>query len=81
MKLFYPGGHMKMVSRILTVTYLYTQGNKEVPCIRLQGKWLEELVFEIGSKVEVQQDSSKLIINLLEKQTVKGHLNYEDALY
>lgn len=33
-----------------------------VPEIQLEGKWLEELGFKIGSEVEVKQQNQKLII-------------------
>jgi len=41
-----------MQKRILSVYYSYT-GDKEVPQIRLQGKWLKELGFETGKKIVV----------------------------
>ncbi len=44
-----------MQKRILSVYYSYT-GDKEVPQIRLQGKWLKELGFETGKKIVVLAD-------------------------
>ena len=37
---------------------------KEVPEIRLQGKWLEALGFTIGSRIQVECSDSRLVITL-----------------
>ena len=49
-----------MGSRVLTVSGVWThttEGGKnvKVPFIRLQGKWVEKLGFEVGSKVMVSK--------------------------
>ena len=38
------------------------QNNKPVPFIRLKGKWLEELNFNIGENIVVYKSKNKLII-------------------
>ena len=38
--------------------------NTTVPEIRLEGRWLEELGFEEGCEVRIEQLPQKLIINL-----------------
>ncbi|MCT4687060.1 SymE family type I addiction module toxin [Vallitalea sp.] len=35
------------------------------PLIRLQGKWLEKLGFNIGDKVQVIEDKEQLIIKII----------------
>ncbi|MDN5316102.1 MAG: toxic protein SymE [Thermoanaerobacterium sp.] len=52
-----------MQKRILSVYYSYT-GDKEVPQIRLQGKWLKELGFEIGKKIVVLAKNGVLVIRI-----------------
>jgi len=39
-----------------------------VPEIRLEGKWLEQLGFEIGKEIEIKQQKNKLTITLIDKQ-------------
>ncbi|QMU63496.1 MAG: type I addiction module toxin, SymE family [Flavobacteriaceae bacterium] len=38
-----------------------------VPEIRLEGKWLRELGFEIGKEIEIDQQKNKLTITLTDK--------------
>ena len=42
-----------------------------VPEIRLEGKWLKELGFEIGKEIEIKQQKNKLIITLTDKKEEK----------
>jgi len=42
--------------------------NITVPEIRLEGKWLEELGFEIGKEIEINQQQNKLTITLTKKK-------------
>lgn len=35
-----------------------------VPEIRLEGKWLKELGFEIGKEIKIRQEKNKLTITL-----------------
>ncbi|WP_422106799.1 SymE family type I addiction module toxin [Winogradskyella sp.] len=39
-----------------------------VPEIRLEGRWLKALGFEIGKEIEVKQQKHKLTITLSEKK-------------
>ncbi len=38
-----------------------------VPEIRLQGKWLKELGFEIGKEITITQQKNKLTITLIDE--------------
>lgn len=49
-------------SRILTVYYTYLGGKDRRPLIRLQGRWLEELGFQSGDKVVIEEHSGALVI-------------------
>ena len=42
-----------------------------VPEIRLEGKWLKELGFEIGKEIEIKQEKNKLTIILTDKKNEK----------
>jgi len=42
--------------------------NITVPEIRLEGKWLKELGFEIGKEIEIKQQQNKLTITLTKKK-------------
>jgi hypothetical protein len=55
-----------MSSRVLTVSGLYTgpSSTKPVPAVRVQGKWLEQIGFRIGDKVEVSEDREAVTIRL-----------------
>jgi hypothetical protein len=55
-----------MSSRVLTVSGLYTSpsSTKPVPAVRVQGKWLEQIGFRIGDKVEVSEDREAVVIRL-----------------
>lgn len=45
--------------------------NYSVPEIRLEGQWLEQLGFEQGNQVLIQQENNKLVITVLpEKEEV-----------
>ena len=59
-----------MNARILTVSAISPYANKKgrfvlIPIIRLQGKWLDTLGFQIGSKVKVYENGKTIIIKLL----------------
>ncbi len=45
--------------------------NITVPEIRLEGKWLKELGFEIGKEIEVKQQKNRLTITLTDKKNEK----------
>jgi len=38
---------------------------RNIPCIRLQGRWLEELGFRQGNSIIVEEDSGRLVIELV----------------
>lgn len=40
----------------------------KVPQIRLEGKWLENLGFEIGNEIIIKQQKNKLTITVEKKQ-------------
>ncbi|WP_369413798.1 SymE family type I addiction module toxin [Abyssalbus ytuae] len=42
-----------------------------VPEIRLGGRWLKELGFDIGKEIEIKQHTNKLIITLTNKNKKK----------
>lgn len=65
-----------MQKRILSVYYSYT-GDKEVPQIRLQGKWLKELGFETGKKIVVLAKNEVLEIRTAyaEKAYAKNNIS------
>ena len=47
------------------------QNNKPVPFIRLKGKWLEELNFNIGENIVVYKSKDKLIITKPNEEQLK----------
>lgn len=47
------------------------QNNKPVPLIRLKGKWLEELNFNIGEDIIVSKSKDKLIITKPNEEQLK----------
>jgi toxic protein SymE len=51
----------KESSRVLTVYYTYQNG-KARPLIQLQGKWLQDLGFQTGDKIEVEGNNGSLLI-------------------
>lgn len=57
-----------MGKRILSISYLAVYNRKETPFIRLQGRWLEKLGFEIGKKVIVEESQGKLVLKVEEVQ-------------
>lgn len=42
-----------------------------VPEIRLEGKWLRALGFDIGDQIEIKQQQNKLTITITEKKKEK----------
>jgi hypothetical protein len=62
-----------MSSRVLTVSGLYTSpySTKPVPSVRVQGKWLEQIGFRIGDRVEIDEDKEVVTIRLV-KDKVKA---------
>ena len=60
---------MRMMERKLTVGYVPGDG-KHYPMIRLQGKWLGEMGFEVGEKVMVVAviDEGRIVITKIVSQ-------------
>lgn len=67
-----------MSSKTLTVSGIYSSPSslKPVPAIRLQGKWLEDIGFYIGCKLEIYGSVGEITIKLVES-TENGGLNDE----
>jgi Toxin SymE, type I toxin-antitoxin system len=63
-------------SRRLTVSYQYVADSREwpframppVPFLRLQGQWLDEVGFVIGTKVGVQVMPGRLVLEVIEPE-------------
>ncbi len=53
--------------------------NKYVPQIRLQGKWLEELGFECGKKINVECRGGQLILTLQDESIFYTDLVAEES--
>ena len=63
-----------MNSRILTVVGQSTYNYKEAPTIRLHGRWLENLGFKVGEKVNVEEAYGRLVISHVEEES-KQYVN------
>ena len=64
-----------MSSRMLTVSGFYPNSSlKPVPAVRVQGKWLENIGFCVGCKVEIYESTGEITIKLAES-TENGGLN------
>lgn len=59
-----------MSSRVLTVSGLYTSpsSREPVPAVRVQGKWLQELGFRIGDRVEIYANREEITIRLVSER-------------
>ena len=54
-----------MSSRMLTVSGFYPNSSlKPVPAVRVQGKWLENIGFCVGCKVEIYESNGEITIKL-----------------
>lgn len=59
-------------SRILTVYYTYLNNGKDRwPLIRLQGKWLQDLGFQSGNKITIEEHSGILLIKAVSDEGKK----------
>lgn len=59
-------------SRILTVYYTYLNNGKDRwPLIRLQGKWLQDLGFQSGNKITIEEHSGTLLIKAVSDEGKK----------
>jgi hypothetical protein len=54
-----------MTKRVLTISAMYDR--REVPFIRLRGKWLQVLGFEIGQKITVEESAGQLILKVIKE--------------
>ncbi|WP_355608779.1 SymE family type I addiction module toxin [Xanthomonas cannabis] len=51
----------------LTVGYgYYPASDQRIPTLRLRGRWLEQLGFTIGSKLNVRVRNGELVVNVAE---------------
>ncbi|MGE5604195.1 MAG: SymE family type I addiction module toxin [Bacteroidota bacterium] len=55
-----------MTKRVLTVSSLVAD-RREVPFIRLRGKWLQVLGFGIGQKITVEESEGQLILKVIKE--------------
>lgn len=58
-----------MQKRLLTVSSMSVYNRKEMPVIRLQGRWLEKLGFEIGKRVTVEESPNRLVLEVAKDET------------
>lgn len=56
-----------MAKRQLKVYEAAGCSTRDIPCIRLQGRWLEELGFRKGCGVVVEENAGRLIIELVKE--------------
>jgi hypothetical protein len=61
---------MRVKDRRLTVYYAYSAKDEKMPCIRLQGKWLQRLGIEPGDAILVREDEGRLVIESDQKGVV-----------
>ncbi len=54
-----------MTKRVLTVSAMYDR--RELPFIRLRGKWLQDLGFGIGRKFTVEENEGQLILSVVKE--------------
>lgn len=60
---------MEKKKRLLTVSSVYIN-NQQIPQIRIQGKWLNNLGFCIRCRVEVEEKQGELVIRLVKVDLV-----------
>lgn len=53
-----------MKKRVLTISSESVYNRQEIPFIRLRGKWLQVLGFEIGQKFTVEESAGCLILKV-----------------
>ncbi len=58
-----------MSRRVLTVVGQSAYNYKEAPTIRLHGRWLEGLGFNVGEKVTVEEEYGRLTISRIDGNT------------
>lgn len=68
-----------MNSRRLTISCRYPEcrarnssphvPSTPMPCLRLQGRWLDEAGFVIGAQVQVQIDRGRLVVEIIDTKS------------
>ena len=56
-----------MTKRVLTISSVLASDRREVPFIRLRGKWLQVLGFGIGQKITVEESEGQLILRVVKE--------------
>ncbi|QDR81327.1 SymE family type I addiction module toxin [Sporomusa termitida] len=59
-----------MGKRILKIYSSAAYSKLNVPCIILQGKWLQGLGFKTGNHVAVEEGEGELVIRLVQKENI-----------
>jgi hypothetical protein len=59
---------MEKKKRLLTVSSAFIN-NQQIPQIRIQGKWLNDLGFSIRCRVEVNEEKGEITIRLVNVDT------------
>lgn len=54
-------------SRILKVSYVWSASEEMIPFIRLQGKWLKEAGFAIGTRVKLTCSGGRLVLEVVQE--------------
>ncbi len=58
---------MDKKKRLITVSSAFVN-NQQIPQIRIQGKWLNDLGFSIRCRVEVEESKGELKIKIFEER-------------
>ena len=53
------------------VCYLPNYKNDNIPCIKLTGKWLEEIGFNVGDTINLIEDNDIIILMKADKQIIE----------
>lgn len=61
-----------MNTRTLTISAISSYNYKPVPYIRMQGRWLRQLGFEIGRKIEVEEHEGLMVIRVASTDESEG---------
>jgi len=51
--------------KILKVGYAWTANEEQIPSIKIQGKWLNDLGFNVNNKYAVRYEKGKLILEII----------------
>jgi hypothetical protein len=69
-----------MDSKIVVVRKVKTVSNKNIPFIKLIGKWLKEFGFEPNKLVEIKCSKNNILLKLYEENTI-NHLEMSKRLF